>query len=124
MSSDILANLNSPKPIDHGSDVNSNVMEPRGIASVEETELESGTQDNASSSQEQNLHEVIQDVENYVQNIRKHLSFSVDEDIGKTVIKVVDSETDELIRQIPSEEFLEIAKALEKTKSILMKTEA
>jgi len=49
------------------------------------------------------------------QNIRIFnikLSFYVDEPTGRTVIKVSDSETDEVIREIPPIEFLKIAAKL------------
>ncbi len=41
------------------------------------------------------------------------LEFSVDNDSKRTVVKVVDSGTGEVLRQIPSPEALEIAKSLE-----------
>lgn len=41
------------------------------------------------------------------------ISFLVDEDTGKTVVRVVDAETKEVIRQIPPDEFLHMVKALE-----------
>lgn len=37
------------------------------------------------------------------------LSFTVDKDTGKTVVKVLDSTTNTVIRQIPTEEMLKIA---------------
>lgn len=40
------------------------------------------------------------------------LLFSVDKDTGATVVKVVDKENNKVIRQIPSEEALRIAKAI------------
>ena len=40
------------------------------------------------------------------------LQFSKDEDTGKTIIRVIDTETDEVIRQIPPEEFLKMVKRL------------
>ncbi len=43
-----------------------------------------------------------------IQNIQRDLSFNLDEDSGRTVIRVVDSESGELIRQIPSDEVLAI----------------
>ena len=42
------------------------------------------------------------------------LQFSVDESTGESVIKVMDKATNEMIRQIPSEEMLQIAKALDR----------
>ena len=42
-----------------------------------------------------------------------NLSFSVDKDSGRTVIKVVDPETHEVLRQIPAEEILRMDKNLD-----------
>ncbi|MYM37175.1 flagellar biosynthesis protein FlaG [Duganella sp. FT50W] len=42
------------------------------------------------------------------------LEFSVDSDTKRTVVKVVDQSTKEVLRQIPTPEALEIAKALER----------
>lgn len=44
------------------------------------------------------------------QSVRRSLRFNVDDDTGITVITVRDRETDEVIRQIPSEELLELAR--------------
>jgi flagellar protein FlaG len=46
-----------------------------------------------------------------LQATQRSLSFSVDENTGKTIVRVVSS-TGELVRQIPSEEALAIAASL------------
>lgn len=56
--------------------------------------------------------------------VAQDLLFSIDEDTGKTIVKVVDASTDEVIRQIPSEEIISIAKALDKLQGLLLKQEA
>ena len=56
--------------------------------------------------------------------LRRNLQFSVDGDSGRMVIKVVDSQTEEVIRQIPKEEVLEIARSLEKTEGLLFRAKA
>jgi len=43
---------------------------------------------------------------------RRSLSFTVDDELGRTIVKVIDRETDEVIRQIPSEELLRVAEAI------------
>lgn len=48
----------------------------------------------------------------YIQNSRRDLHFSVDKDSGRVVVKVIDSETREVIRQIPSEEVVALARGL------------
>ena len=42
----------------------------------------------------------------------RSLSFTIDDSIGRTVVKVIDRETDEVIRQIPSEELVRVARAV------------
>jgi flagellar protein FlaG len=44
---------------------------------------------------------------------QRNLSFRIDQGSGRTVITVVDAVTKEVIRQIPSEEVLAVARALE-----------
>ena len=44
---------------------------------------------------------------------QRSLAFSVDEDLGEVVVKVMDTKTEQLIRQIPNEESLKFAKNLE-----------
>lgn len=56
----------------------------------------------------------------HVQNLQRALQFSVDEASGETVVTVVDAETKEVIRQIPSEELLAIANRLRSTAGVLL----
>jgi flagellar protein FlaG len=51
------------------------------------------------------------------QNIR----FSIDEDTGKTIVRVVNSDSGELIRQIPSEEVLAVSRSLERLQGLLLR---
>jgi flagellar protein FlaG len=55
------------------------------------------------------ISEAVTRINEIVQNVQRDLSFNLDEDSGQTVIRVVDSQSGELIRQIPSEEALAIA---------------
>ncbi|WP_148715879.1 flagellar protein FlaG [Chitinolyticbacter meiyuanensis] len=52
------------------------------------------------------------------------LNFSIDNDVNAVVVKVVDSSTDEVIRQIPSEEAIAIAKAIDQFRGLLIKEQA
>ena len=52
------------------------------------------------------------------------LEFSVDSDSKRTIVKVVDRQTNELIRQIPTVETLQIAHALDQTQGLLIKQQA
>jgi flagellar protein FlaG len=52
------------------------------------------------------------------------LEFSVDTDTNRIVVKVVDNETRELVRQIPMEEMLALAKAMNRLQGLLLRTKA
>jgi flagellar protein FlaG len=52
------------------------------------------------------------------------LQFSIDNDTGKTIVRVSDAQTGEMIRQIPSEELLEIARSLDKMQGMLLHQKA
>jgi flagellar protein FlaG len=71
------------------------------------------------------LQHAVTKLNDYVQNISRSLNFSVDEKTGHTVVKVFDTETKELIRQIPNEETLRLAQAIdEQTKPLLFQDQA
>jgi flagellar protein FlaG len=56
--------------------------------------------------------------------MRKGLEFRVDEMQGMPVVSVMDMDSGELIRQIPSEEALALAEKMSEIAGVLMKTEA
>ena len=60
----------------------------------------------------ESLETAVASINDYVQSVQRDLHFSVDEDLDKTIIKVVDSHSGELIRQIPEDIFLELARKL------------
>ena len=58
------------------------------------------------------VRQAVSRINEIVQSIQRDLSFNMDEGSGKYVIRVVDTESGELIRQIPTEEVLAIATQL------------
>ncbi|MDG9882706.1 flagellar protein FlaG [Pseudomonas sp. GD04058] len=65
------------------------------------------------------LQEAVKGLQDYVQSLQRNLEFSVDESTGTTVVKVVARDSGEVIRQIPSETALELAKSLQDVNSLL-----
>jgi len=64
----------------------------------------------AVTAKEKGIDKALRSVSGYVQNISRELNFSVDEDLNRSVVTVLDEETGEVIRQIPSEEMLQLAR--------------
>ncbi len=74
--------------------------------------------------EEKQLNTAVSDINDYVQTLQRSLQFSVDKATGRTIITVVDKETDEVIRQIPPETTLRIAKSLQSTVGLIVEERA
>lgn len=66
----------------------------------------------------------VEKINKTIHAMNSNLQFSVDEDTKKNVVKVVDMQTKDVIRQIPSPEVLAIAKALDKLQGLLVRDKA
>jgi len=67
--------------------------------------------DNAKATRE-HLQQLLEQVSRHIDPERRSLSFEVSDEMGPAVVSVYDAETEELIRQIPSETLLRIAAAM------------
>ena len=54
----------------------------------------------------------IEELQQFNQDLNRSLQFTVDEELGVTVVRVVDKDTDELIRQFPPEELINLSRRL------------
>ena len=68
---------------------------------------------NDSKADINNLEQIVKEMNDNVQLVKRHLEFRVDDNSGRTVITVLDSNTQEIIRQIPNEEALRFASRLQ-----------
>jgi len=59
------------------------------------------------------LQGVVDDINRTMKSMNKNLEFSVDKDSNRTVVKMVDVDTGEVIRQFPSEEALAISRSID-----------
>jgi flagellar protein FlaG len=66
----------------------------------------------------------VQSANAYVQSVSSSLQFSLDQDTGRTVVKMVDTQTEEVLRQFPSEEMLAISKSIDRMQGLLINREA
>jgi len=63
-------------------------------------------------------------IQNFVKEMGRNLSFTIDETTGYNVVRVMNPETNEVIRQLPSEELLKIARSMEQLNSVLVNQKA
>jgi len=70
------------------------------------------------------LDNAVKQLNDYVQNLQRDLQFSIDKGSGRTIIKVIDSETKEIIRQFPSEEILKAAQQIHAGNGLIIHAKA
>ncbi len=105
-----------------GSASSSDGARPAGQAG--EAAASASAQRTGDKEQRAAVEEAVSSIEKFTQSIRRDLSFSLDDSTGRVVVKVTDSTSGEIIRQIPSEEALRLAERLDEARSLLFKAEA
>ncbi|MES2407352.1 MAG: flagellar protein FlaG [Pseudomonadota bacterium] len=63
-------------------------------------------------------------INKFLKPVASNIEFSIDQDSGRTLVKVVDTDTNTVIRQTPSKEVLAIAKELDKLQGLLIREKA
>ena len=76
------------------------------------------------SATPQQINDAIKLTNDFVGQINPHVEFSLDNTKGQMIVKVMDTETKEVIMQMPSEEMLAFAKSLDKLKGLLIHQKA
>lgn len=76
---------------------------------IERVEVAENEQTDANQSK---IRDQIEELQQFNQNIDRSLQFEVDEELGVTIVRVIDKETDELIRQFPPEELINLSRRL------------
>jgi flagellar protein FlaG len=71
------------------------------------------------SELQERLAEVVERLNSRMHEMQRSLRFSVDDASGHIVVKVVDRATDEIIRQIPSEEMLAMMKHINEVDGLI-----
>lgn len=70
------------------------------------------------------LSNVVADLNKVAQAASQGVRFSVDEDTGRTVVKVVDTQTDKVLRQIPTVEALKLWRSIEQMQGVMLRDKA
>lgn len=99
-----------------------NTAQISSAAPVQTEQSVSQTQKTEANRQE--LEDAVKQVNDFLKPINNAIQFNLDDDTGKTIVKVIDLATKEVIRQFPSEDMLSIAKAIDKMKGLLVQQKA
>ena len=70
--------------------------------------------------QREALDEAVSQLNDFVQNVQRDLQFEVNNELGQTIVRVVDQQTQEVIRQIPDEVALRLAENLQQDEPLTL----
>ncbi|MCF5229713.1 MULTISPECIES: flagellar protein FlaG [Pseudomonas] len=70
-------------------------------------------------SKPSDLEQAVTDIRNFVQAAQRNLEFSIDDSTHQVVVKVIATDSGEVIRQIPSETALKLAQSLHDASNVL-----
>ena len=84
---------------------------------------EAATPDNQPHSRE-DVEKAVGEIRDFVQSSQRQLDFSIDDSTGQVVVKVIATQSGEVIRQLPSETALKLAQSLSEASSLLFDDQA
>ena len=84
-------------------------------------EVQASSQSEAAVVSEKQLEEMVDDLNGLAQSVQRQLQFNIDDDNGKVYVKVVDKVTNDVIREIPSEDIRDMQKHLKEASEALFR---
>jgi flagellar protein FlaG len=115
---DMSVKLNTTYPAGPGQAGATPATQPRPVA---QAAAEPGS---AEEPQRAALEQAVSGIREFVQATQRNLDFSIDDSTGKVVVKVIATDSGEVIRQIPSEAALKLAQSLNDVSSVLFESKA
>jgi flagellar protein FlaG len=94
------------------------------VAQVASTEIKASGVNEAAQPTREVVAKAAADLQEFVSSMGRNLNFSVDETTGYNVVRVVNPDTGELIRQLPSEELLKISRDFQRLNNVLVSQRA
>ncbi|QCQ22669.1 flagellar protein FlaG [Desulfoglaeba alkanexedens] len=97
------------------------VPKDEGISSAQAKKEEKPPSDDMRLAKErpEEVKTLVEEVQSYLEDLNIRLKFIVHEETGDVVVRVLNKETGELIREIPPEELLKLRQKLEELRGVL-----
>lgn len=116
--------MQTAQPLPFGSIVKSNTQASSPVVVNTSSVNPSSDAKQATAVNEEALKRSVDTINKYLKSFNNSMEFSVDKDSGQIVVKLVDTETQSVIKQTPSKEALEMAQDLKKAQGMFIHTKA
>ncbi|RMO93195.1 Flagellar protein FlaG protein [Pseudomonas syringae pv. philadelphi] len=94
------------------------------VAATAESKGSDLSKDKDGSPDDAKVKAAAEDIQKFFHTVNRNLEFSIDEDSGKVIVKVIASDSGEVVRQIPNAEILKLADSLSDANSLLFRAKA
>lgn len=94
---------------------------PAAVNSLKLVKYGNGEQQTAEVLDKATLTGAVNKLNEYVAPALQTIEFSIDDESDRIVVRVVDTETQKVLRQIPNEEVLAISKTLDKLRGLVIR---
>jgi len=94
------------------------------VGNVASVEIKKVDVSESNKPTQQAIAKAADDIQKFVNEMGRNLQFSIDKTTGYNVVRVINPETSEIIRQLPSEELLKIAERMKEMGSVLVRQKA
>jgi len=101
--------LSDTSSVGGGAEANVRLLTPSGNALPQQAK----PAQQSAIQQTEEIEVAVEKLASFAQSLQRALSFSVDDITGQTILVVTDSESEEVVRQIPSEELVQLARKLQ-----------
>ena len=89
------------------------------VAVQPQEEMARRAEDGQEESSSRDMNAMVEEVREMARMFERDLEFRIEEELDRPVVEVKDTQRDEVIRQIPSEQMVELAKNMERIRGIL-----
>ncbi|MBO3275789.1 flagellar protein FlaG [Pseudomonas schmalbachii] len=91
---------------------------------AQNSSLRDGESSRDGAASRSRLDSAVDDIQSFLQTLKRNLNFSIDESSGKVVVKVIDGDSGKVVRQMPSEDVLKLAARLDDMRSLMFEAHA
>jgi flagellar protein FlaG len=114
----VSANINTLSELKQSASSSANIKR----AETPTSEQKSETSGNQAKLTRKDVEEMVQALEEFANTVQTRLNFTIDDGTEDVVVKIMDKETDEVIKQFPAEEILELREKMQDLSGLLFST--
>lgn len=110
----------STSPLNEGSNASARPVPDVSVVGSNPEALKVSREEAQKEIEQSQLDAAVSQLNEFVQNVQRDLQFEVDNDLGQTIVRVVDQSTQEVIRQIPDEVAVRLAEKLQQDEPLTL----